>query len=477
METRPLSLRDLPSVDRLLQSEAGEALIDSFGRPLTIEAIRTELAQARVQIQSGITPLSIESMLTEARRKLEALLAPSLTPVINASGVILHTNLGRAPLSRTACEAMLAVAAGYSNLEYDLKRGRRGERSEHVERQLRQLTGAEAALVVNNNAAAVLLALTGLARRKEVLISRSQLIEIGGGFRIPEVMRQSGAKLVEVGTTNRTHLSDFETAIHERTGLIFRAHHSNFRIIGFTTEPSLEALVELGHRRQVSLVDDLGSGALLDTAAFGLGHEPMVQESLQAGANLVAFSGDKLLGGPQAGILVGGGHLIGKLRKHPLARAMRADKLCLAALEATLTHYLRDEAVQRVPVWRMIAADAETLRQRAAAWAAELGQGRVVTERSTVGGGSLPEETLSTWALALDIAHPGPFTDRLRAASPSVIARVVDDQVVFDPRTVMPEEEPNLLKAIRLGLPGAGPPQPTGPGKTGRKHKDASGDN
>ncbi len=452
-----MSLRDLPSVDRLLQSDTGEALITTFGRPLTVEAIRLELDEARAQIQRGAAPLSTEHMLAQARRKLEGRLAPSLFPVINASGVILHTNLGRAPLSHAACEAMLAVATGYSNLEYDLERGRRGERSLHAERQLQQLTRAEAALVVNNNAAAVLLALSGLARRKEVVIARSQLIEIGGGFRIPEVMRQSGAKLVEVGTTNRTHLSDFEEAIHDRTGLIMRAHHSNFKIVGFATEPGLGALVELAQRRQVNLIDDLGSGALLDTAAFGLGHEPMVQESLQTGADLVAFSGDKLLGGPQAGILVGRRVLIDKLHKHPLARAMRADKLCLAALEATLGHYLRDEAVEQVPVWRMISADADGLRLRATAWAAELGQGRVLAERSTVGGGSLPEETLPTWALSLDVAHPRAFVGRLHSARPAVIPRIVDDQVVFDPRTVLPEEEPALLESIRQALSEAHP--------------------
>jgi L-seryl-tRNA(Ser) seleniumtransferase len=447
-----LSLRDLPSVDRLLQSDAGEALILSYGRPLTVEAIREELAEARAQIQHGAAPLSTEHMLARARRKLESRVAPSLSPVINATGVILHTNLGRAPLSREASKAMLAVATGYSNLEYDLGRGRRGERSLHAEGPLRELTGAEAALVVNNNAAAVLLALTGLSRRKEVVIARSQLIEIGGGFRIPEVMRQSGAKLVEVGTTNRTHLSDFEEAIHDRTGLIMRAHHSNFKIVGFSTEPSLESLVELARRRQVHLMDDLGSGALLDTAAYGLGHEPMVQESLQTGADLVAFSGDKLLGGPQAGILVGRRGLIDKLRKHPLARAIRPDKLCLAALEATLAHYLRDEAVERIPVWRMISADADNLYSRATGWAAMLGAGEVVAERSTVGGGSLPEETLPTWALSLEVAHPKALADRLRSATPPVIARIAEDRVVLDPRTILPEDETKLLEAVRQAL-------------------------
>ncbi|OGO71989.1 MAG: L-seryl-tRNA(Sec) selenium transferase [Chloroflexi bacterium RBG_19FT_COMBO_62_14] len=449
-----MSLRSLPSIERLLQSEGGASLIDAFGRPLTVDALRNELAAARLLVRKGNPAPSTETLLAEARRNLGARLAPSISPVINATGVILHTNLGRAPLSPAACEAMLRVAGGYSTLEFDLSLGRRGDRSKHAEAKLLQLTGAEAALVVNNNAAAVLLALTGLARRKEVLIARSQLIEIGGGFRIPEVMQQSGARLVEVGTTNRTHLSDFETAIHERTGLIMRAHHSNFRITGFMTEPSLQSLVELGEQHQLSVFDDLGSGALLDTALFGLGHEPMVQESLQTRASLVAFSGDKLLGGPQAGILLGERRLVDRLRKHPLARAVRADKLCLAALEATLTHYLLDEAVQQIPVWRMIAAEAETLRRRASSWAAELGRGQVVPELSTVGGGSLPEETLPTWVLSLDPPHPGPFSERLRRANPPVIARIADNQVRFDPRTVLPEEEGRLLDAVRLALMG-----------------------
>jgi len=449
-----LSLRSLPSIERLLQSEGGASLIDAFGRPLTVDALRNELAAARLLVREGNPAPSTETLLAEARRNLGAQLAPSISPVINATGVILHTNLGRAPLSPAACEAMLRVAGGYSTLEFDLSLGRRGDRSKHAEAKLLQLTGAEAALVVNNNAAAVLLALTGLARRKEVVIARSQLIEIGGGFRIPEVMQQSGARLVEVGTTNRTHLSDFETAIHERTGLIMRAHHSNFKITGFTTEPTLESLVGLGEQHQLSVFDDLGSGALLDTALFGLGHEPMVQESLQAGAGLVAFSGDKLLGGPQAGILLGERRLVDRLRKHPLARAVRADKLCLAALDATLTHYLLGEAVQQIPVWRMIAAEAETLRRRASSWAAELGQGQVVPELSTVGGGSLPEETLPTWVLSLDPAHPGSFSERLRRANPPVIARIADDQVRFDPRTVLPEEEGRLLDGVRLALMG-----------------------
>ena len=347
---------------------------------------------------------------------------------------------------------MLAAAAGYTTLEFDLARGARGRRDLHAEDLLTRLTGAEAALVVNNNAAAVLLALTGLARRKQVLVSRSQLIEIGGGFRIPEILQQSGARLREVGTTNRTYPSDFLEAIDERTALILRAHHSNFRITGFTAEPALEELARLAAQHDLPLLDDLGSGALLDTAAFGLGHEPTVQESLRAGASLVAFSGDKLLGGPQAGILVGGQAWIDRLRRHPLARALRPDKLCLAALSATLLHYLREEAAEQVPVWRMIAASAAQQRKRARAWQVALGAGEVIKSRSTVGGGSLPEETLPSWSLALGVRRPDRLVAGLRGAVPPVVARVEQDRVLLDPRTVLPEQDDPLLAALRAAL-------------------------
>ncbi|MEJ2550341.1 MAG: L-seryl-tRNA(Sec) selenium transferase [Anaerolineales bacterium] len=390
--------------------------------------------------------------LETAGSTLEQWLSVSLVPVINATGVILHTNLGRAPLCESAQAAMREVSRGYSTLEYNLARGARGKREVHAGGMLQRLTGAEAALVVNNNAAAVLLALTALARRKEVLVSRSQLIEIGGGFRIPDVMRQSGAKLIEVGTTNRTHPADFESAINKRTALILRAHHSNFKIVGFTTEPPLEELVRLGEKHSVPVLDDLGSGALLDTAQFGLGHEPTVQESLQAGAPLVAFSGDKLLGGPQAGIIVGEGALVERLLKHPLARALRPDKLCLAALCATLQHYLREEAVSAIPVWRMISTGEETLQKRAQRWAAQIGRGDVVASRSTVGGGSLPEETLPTWVLAIERRHPNAFTKQLRSAEPAVIARIEENRVVLDPRTVLEAQDEALIRVLKQAL-------------------------
>jgi L-seryl-tRNA(Ser) seleniumtransferase len=446
MEAWSVSLRDLPSVERLLQKAT--KLAATYGRPLTLEAIRDRLDAAREAIREGEPPPKEDFLIEEAHKTLERWLAPTLQPVINATGVIVHTNLGRAPLSRNARQAMIEVADNYSTLEYNLERGVRGKREDHAEDLLIRLTGGEAAFVVNNNAAAVLLALTSLARRKEVIVSRSQLIEIGGGFRIPEIMKQSGAKLVEVGTTNRTHLRDYEAVIHERTGLILRAHHSNFKIIGFTTEPALGELVDLGKRHEIPVLDDLGSGALLDTAQFGLGHEPMVQESLDAGASLVAFSGDKLLGGPQAGILIGNKALVDRLRRHPLSRAVRPDKLCLAALAATLMHYLRDDAVQKIPVWQMIAAPLDQLQTRSEAWAERLGQGEVIPGQSTVGGGSLPEETLPTSLLALSVRYPNAFTSHLRKAGPPIIARIEDDRVVLDPRTVLEEQEEDLLRAL-----------------------------
>jgi len=417
-----MSLRDLPSVDHLL-AQAGD-LVTVYGRPLTTEMIRETLDGIRAQYNGQAVIPSPAEIVSQARARLAALTAPTLRPVVNASGVILHTNLGRAPMSLSAIAHMEAVARGYSTLEYDLDQGARGSRSLHAESLLTRLTGAEAALVVNNNAAAVLLSLSALAHRQGVLISRSQLVEIGGGFRVPDVMKQSGAKLVEVGTTNRTHLNDFKEAIDPsgKTALILRAHHSNFKIIGFTTEPSLEELCSLG----LPVVDDLGSGALLDTAAYGLAHEPMVQESIRAGAALVAFSGDKLLGGPQAGILVGQKDLVAKLKKHPLARAVRADKLCLAALTATLLHYLRDEATRAIPVWRMISMPLADVEERARRWVAELGAGEVVEGASTVGGGSLPGETLPTQLVALAVKSPNAFAAKLRAQDPPIIARVAE---------------------------------------------------
>jgi L-seryl-tRNA(Ser) seleniumtransferase len=442
-----MNLRGLPSVERLLQTEQAAELIASYGRPLTLQAIRSVLDLIRERASKGpeLTQPNPEGLLDLATSLLDEWMVPTLLPVINASGVILHTNLGRAPLSTAAIQAMDAVSRGYSNLEFDLITGKRGSRLSHAETLLQRLTGAEAAIVVNNNASAILLILSALANRKRVVIARSQLVEIGGGFRVPDVMKQSGARLVEIGTTNRIHLSDYEDALSEPAALVMHAHRSNFKMIGFTEEPEWKDIVSLAHARSIPCVDDIGSGALLATERFGLAHEPTVQESLAAGADLVCFSGDKLLGGPQAGIIVGRADLLAKIKKHPLARAVRADKLCLAALTATLLHYLKDRAELEIPIWQMVAATSEQLKERVESWVLELGCGEVVAGESTVGGGSLPGENLPTFLLALDVKSPDQFLAKLRRQQPPVIARTEDNRVLFDPRTILPEQEGALL--------------------------------
>ena len=449
-----MNLRGLASVEQLLQTQLAAELIAGYGRPLTLQAIRSVLDAVRTRVSTGasLTLPDRENMLREAASLLEAWTCPTLLPVINASGVVLHTNLGRAPLSSAALQAVEAVSHGYSNLEFNMATGKRGSRMLHSDGLLKRLTGSEAAMVVNNNAAAVLLILAALAYHKRVIIARSQLVEIGGGFRIPDVMKQSGAKLVEVGTTNKVRLSDYEEALAEPAGLVFHAHRSNFKIIGFTEEPEWKDIVNLAHSRGVVCVDDLGSGAFLDTARYGLVHEPTIQETLAAGSDLVCFSGDKLLGGPQAGMIVGKALLIARLQKHPLARVVRADKLCLAALSATLLHFLKDEAESEVPIWRMLALLPDQLRQTAEGWCLELGQGEVIPGKSTVGGGSLPDEELPTYLLALDVKSPDRFMEKLRRQSPPIIARTEDDRILLDPRTVLPEENGALLVGLMNAL-------------------------
>ncbi len=440
------SPRHLPAIDALLRDST--PLVSRYGHDQTVRALRRVVDQARQAVLQGQPVPSGAALVSAAADILARDFRPTLLPVINATGVIIHTNLGRAPLSAAAQEAVRAVGEGYSTLEYDLEPGTRGQRDRHIERILVEVTGAEAALVVNNNAAGVLLALTALVQGREAIISRGQLVEIGGAFRIPDVMAQSGAVMVEVGTTNRTHLGDYTRAITPNTAAIVRAHPSNFKVIGFTEAVALEELVALAHERSLIVIDDLGSGALLDTAPFGLSHEPVVQESLAAGADLVLFSGDKLLGGPQAGIVVGRREWIEALKRHPLARAVRADKLCLAGLGATLEHYRRGEALDAIPVWRMIGASLEVLRARADAWAAAAG-GEVVRSASTVGGGSLPGDTLPTWALAAAVEQPNAAAARLRQQHPPVIARVAEDRLLLDPRTVLPEQDELVISALK----------------------------
>ena len=451
VEDKQTLLRTLPSVDKLLQRPTVIELIKRYGRSLTIDALRQILDQQRQTILQGKVN-ALTNIEIEALTWLETLLAPTLAPVINGTGIIVHTNLGRAPLSQAALTAIHNTSQGYVTLEYDPASGRRGSRSVHAEQLLQRLTGAEAALVVNNNAAAVLLMLTALCQGREVIISRGQLVEIGGGFRIPDVMAQSGAHLVEVGTTNRTHLSDFAQAINENTAAIFVAHYSNYKIIGFTSQPSLKELGELAQAHSLPLLYDQGSGALVDVAPYGLIPEPTVLDGLQADAGVVAFSGDKLLGGPQAGILCGHQALIQQLKKHPLARAMRADKLCLAALSATLSHYIRDEALTMIPVLRMIAHPLAEIERAAAAWAAQLQtagmSATVIPGESRVGGGSLPGTSLPTKLLAIQAADVEGLAATLRLHETAVIGRIQDNQFLIDPRTVLPYQVADLLAAL-----------------------------
>jgi L-seryl-tRNA(Ser) seleniumtransferase len=445
-------LRKLPSVDRLLQQEAVADLATQWGHDLTVEVARETLDAARQDIREGGACPPHKALARQVGERLAARLRPTLRPAINATGVIVHTNLGRAPLSDEARAAMDAVAVGYSNLEYDLEAGRRGSRYVHAEEILCQLTGAEAALVVNNNAAAVLLILMTFAQGREVILSRGQLVEIGGGFRIPDVMRQSGAILVEVGTTNRTYIRDYQAATTERTAGLMRVHRSNFRLMGFTYEPTLAEMVTLAGEQGLLMLDDLGSGTLLDTEPYGLVHEPTMQESVAAGASLVSCSGDKLLGGPQAGIILGRADLVARLKRFPLTRALRIDKTTLAGLQATLRHYLLGEATDKVPVWRMISQTEESLAGRARQWVDALERmgipASAVPGQSTVGGGSLPGETLSTTLVALAVGSPDTVAARLRTGEPPVIARIEDDQLVLDPRTVQVEQEAMLWQRV-----------------------------
>ncbi len=444
--------RQLPSVDRLLGHSLVEPVVEQVGHDKAVHLARALLDEARAAIRRGETPPAFDDLARVLADRLRAAARPSLRPVINATGVIIHTNLGRAPLSDAARAAVDAVSRGYSNLEYDLEAGRRGSRYVHAVTLLRDITGAEDALVVNNNAGAVFLILRALAQGREVIISRGQLVEIGGGFRIPDILAESGAILHEVGTTNRTHLRDYERALGEQTALILRVHQSNFRQVGFVTQPSLADLVALAHAHGLPLVDDLGSGTFLDTRPFGLAYEPRVQDSLAAGADLVSFSGDKLLGGPQAGIIVGKAEYVARLRRHPLARALRVDKMTLSALEATLSAYRRGTATVEIPVWRMIAASVDSLRERATGWADRLREAGVeasVEESvSAVGGGSLPGETLPTWAVVVRPSSAARLAATLRAWEPPIIARVEDDAVWLDPRTVLPEQDDALVEGI-----------------------------
>ena len=449
--------RHLPSVDQVLSDERISQLEETYPRTLLVNLVRQHLENARASIAAGSPSPSIDQIVNSISTQVHALESPTLRPVINAGGVILNTNLGRAPLSQESIAAMDDTAKGYCNLEYDLDSGRRGSRQVHLESILCQLSGAEAALVVNNNASAVLLALTALAKRKEVIVSRGQAVEIGGSFRIPDVMRQSGAKLIEVGTTNCTYATDYEQAISPHTAALMRIHSSNFKQVGFINEVTLEELVTVGKNNNIPVFDDLGSGCFLDTTTFGLDPEPMVQQSVSIGSALALFSGDKLVGGPQAGIIVGGKQFVDKLKKHPLARAVRIDKVRLAGMIATLIHYLKGEALTKIPVWRTISAPLEEIDRRAGQWVRALnGLAQAIDGETMVGGGSLPGGTLPTKLVAIggeDRKKSSSTVQRLsrtlRSQQIPIIGRISEDVLLLDPRSVLPEEDVIIIQALR----------------------------
>lgn len=442
--TRMERLRALPSIDELLARPSLAPWFSRHSRSVAVTAARQAVASVRAQLLAGADVQLEERHVLDA---LDALATPRLQRVINATGVVLHTNLGRAPLAPVAIERMAALAAGYCNLELELESGERGERSSVVAPLLQQLTGAEACLVVNNGAAATLLVLSALGKEREVIVSRGELVEIGGGFRVPEVMAQSGAKMIEVGTTNRTHLADYERAIGPATALLVKVHQSNFAQLGFTAQVSTRELAQLGRGRGVPVYEDLGSGQLSALHGEGLGSEPTVRAVVEAGADVVSFSGDKLLGGPQAGLIVGRAGLIARIARHPLLRALRVDKLTLAALEATLALYRDGREDVAVPARMAMLASTASLRARAERLGSLTG-GRVVPTLSRVGGGSLPLAEPAGFAVAVATRDAMALQSKLRAGTPPVVARIVDDEVWFDVRCVADVELDVLAQAL-----------------------------
>jgi len=455
-------LRNIPQVNEVLKFEKVNGLLKTYPRRLVVEAIREVLEKERWKIleNKGLVRLE-ESHLSEGvKKKLEEKLENRLKKVINATGVVIHTNLGRSLLSNSAISHLIEVAKHYNNLEFDLEKGKRGFRYSHVEPLLCELTRAEAAMVVNNNAGAVFLILNTLAYGKKVIVSRGQLIEIGGSFRIPDVMKSSGAILIEVGTTNRTHLYDYENAIDEQTALLLKVHMSNYKIVGFTKEVSLEELVELGRKYHIPVVEDLGSGNLIMLSKYGLEKEPTVQEVISAGVDVVSFSGDKLLGGPQAGIILGKGEFVEKIKKNPINRALRIDKFTLAALESTLKLYKDEElAIKKIPTLRLLTTSPKTIYMRARRLKNRLKHIEGLTIQikesiSRVGGGALPIQTLPTFVVVIKPMNISvtKFEERLRYGSPPIIGRIEEDEILLDIRTVQDEDLPLIPKLIKQAL-------------------------
>jgi L-seryl-tRNA(Ser) seleniumtransferase len=455
--------RAIPSIDELRRRAAARDLEARFGSAALVDALRVAADETRAAIGDGDATLADEHVAADrieriAAARLESLFSRSLEPVINATGVVVHTNLGRAPLADAAIARVAEIAGSYASLEYDLGRGARGRRDVHAEPLLCRLTGADAACVVNNNAAATLITLAALAGGREVVVSRGELVEIGGGFRVPDVMAQSGAVLREVGTTNKTRASDYAAAVNERTALILRVHPSNFRIEGFTERPPLDELVALGRRLNVPVAEDLGSGLLSVEAGDPIGRsEPTVAASIAAGVDLCCFSGDKLLGGPQAGIIVGRTALVDRVRTHPLMRALRVDKMTYAALDATLAEYAAGRARTTIPVQRMIATSADDIHQRATALVAAIRhlsgwRAEIVKGASAAGGGSAPGVDLPTWLVAIERegVSPDALEQRLRGSRPAVIARIERDRLVLDLRTVLPSQDATIARIVSV---------------------------
>lgn len=455
-------LSRLPSVDEVLKSHHGQEWLKIYPRKFILQAIREVIDMRRKEILRGtIKETHIEEMVPDIKIMIESLSSLSLRPVINATGVVIHTNLGRSVLSNKIMNNVFRVATSYSNLEYDLTEGKRGERYSHIKRLLREVTGAEDGFVVNNNAAAVLLCLNEIAKGKEVIVSRGELIEIGGSFRMPDVMLSSGAILREVGTTNKTHLYDYERAINEDTALILKVHPSNYRIQGFTEEVAIEDLVDLGHSKGIPVMFDLGSGCLIDLKPFGIHSEPAVKEIVRKGVDLITFSGDKLLGGPQAGLIVGKKGLIERIQKNPLTRAVRIDKLTLSALESTLFEYHDEEkARESIPTLRMLLEDLSSIKERArriyrrlkkAVKDAEI---ELIQDISRAGGGSLPEVDLPTYAVTIKPASLSLkiLEERLRSGNPPVIVRVKEDKIIIDARTIEDKQISQLIDRIKEAL-------------------------
>lgn len=458
----PNIFRNLPSVNQLLENPQLKQMVESVNHSVVADGVRTFLDDLRSQVSNAAEEIPIPSPNEIAEKIADWLKSeerPYLRPVINGTGIILHTGLGRAPLATDAINAVNEIAVGYASVEVDLKTGERGQRIKAVERLLCELTGAEAALIVNNNAAATMIALSALAAGTEVIVSRGQLIEIGGSYRLPDVMECSGAKLKEVGTTNKTHLYDYENAIGEETGALLKVHPSNFEVVGFTKTVSTKELVNLAAKHDIPVIDDVGSGALIDYAQFGLMDEPVVEQSIRDGADIVLFSGDKLIGGPQCGIVIGKKKYVDKILKNPLMRAMRVDKMTLAALAATLRLYRdQEKAKQEVPILRMLSMPTENLKLRATKLAQQIshlpmvGTCDVVEDQSMLGGGSLPTQKISTWCVAIEPASGSVnnFSNLLRQASPSVIGRVQKDRLFLDMRTVQPSQDTELVSIFEM---------------------------